>query len=231
MKWTYTSWNHVLAQCPWLSKSSMLRICCIATAVLEISLLTVSPALAAGADFDLSKAVVAGSLCPVDTGKLKVEDDKLIASFTQSRLALKAGEPALTALAACKVVLPLSVPKGQFISRITHRVLADIDKGENSEAKLIVATGYNTIAPVQGEGTFPSGTARSGPYLLYKSIDTSAIPEWVSDMCSPSRVADGILSTTLAVSAVRQNSGQGVSFDLNGAENGLEIWIQFEACR
>ena len=200
----------------------------LALAVLGASF--VLPSVTLAQSFDLAKAVVAGSLCPVGTGKITADEKKLLVVFSSSDLVLLAGEPALTGLAACKVVLPLSVPRGKFISRVTHRVLADVEQSAGVESKIIVATAYNTLAPVQSEGTFPVGTARSGPYLLYKSTDTAALPTWVADMCSASRVADGILSTTLAASAVRTGSGESVNFNLNGAQHGLEIWVELASC-
>ena len=189
-----------------------------------------APSMATAQSFDLSKAVVAGSFCPLGTSQLKIDGNKLIVEFSNSTLSILAGEPALTGLAACKVVLPLSVPRGQFISRVTHRVRANVSKSANVEAKIAVATGYNTTAPVLGEGTFPAGTSHSGDFLLYKTYETALLPAWISDMCSAGRVADGVLSTTLAASAVRANLSESVEFDLNGREHGLEIWIELAKC-
>ena len=171
-------------------------------------------------DFDLSRAVAAGNACKLnDTAFLNQNGSGLEIRLSDFYVSL-ADNLGLgrSRLASCRVVVPVTIPRGYYVAEIRHSGSYFIHKSAQTQGSFAVRANIVGSEPALLKVDFPAGSSayRRSPFANVESLSQSG-------QCNPLGSDQSILSVQFSASAIGDSSDL-FDFELaNGGRTSLSL--------
>jgi hypothetical protein len=180
---------------------------------------------------DASEAVHAGELC--DTGvAIATSGNQIKIRLSDAKSVLLPSEGDLATRGSCGIRIPVVVPRGYYLNKVTTRAQANVSKPRGTKASIVLRTavfGYEGLV-VQSE--LDDNVSVNGLVNTYKAFAGTAplATEWRQQLCASNRSQNGLLAINLADVLQREDADDLVSVDFSGSSRGIDIWTELAPC-
>ncbi len=175
-------------------------------------------------EWDASRAVVAGcdAVVTSSNGDLSIVAVDLAVDLGNSKADRK----------SCAIRVPVSIPLGYYISKLTHKINYEVEKSARSSGGISErSTFFNLpVMPLsvdfrQGHALNTVGASESRTDVYDQVSD----PSWVGSMCSDARSETGLFQYNIAISAQKSSANEIFYASADGLE--LKAGVDYELSR
>lgn len=180
---------------------------------------------------DAGAAAHAGDLC--DTGvSIASAGNQLKIRLSSAKTVLLPSEGDLTGRSSCAIRIPVTIPKGYYLSKVTTRAQATVVKPQGNTASVVLRTALFGYEGLTVDSELDESSSINGLVNIYKAFAGSAplSTEWKQKLCASNRLAKGLLAINLADVIQRTDSSELVSVDFSGSNRGIDLWTELKAC-
>lgn len=180
--------------------------------------------------FDLSQARALGNACTEGQNvTFKAAENQLSLVFQGRLLSLPQGATRAD-VASCRAAIPMTVPRGYYISQLKTEARAHIIKSSAAMLSLMVTSSFFGVAALEHEVSYPAGQSVNDEVVISRTWEFSRASEAAAELCGPLRAGEGLLRLGLTGSATLTSTSQQAGITLSGDARGLDLWLSLAPC-
>jgi len=200
---------------------------------LGVSALTSAVASAESIEWDVERAVIAGTGCQKDWDAFaSTNGNDLSVVFTNLGVDLpgNSGSP-LAARKNCTVRVPAEISQGLYIGELVQRVTYGVTKSARASGSVATRStffGFN-VSPYTVN--LPYGSAINNPLLVNSRTDEFLVnTTWYTGWCRAGRNPRGLYQANLAISGQRDSDRENLIMFVDGLDLKFEVLAEILHC-